>query len=109
MLFHTAHVHACRSMCVAVVVRVCMYVCMYVCVRRCVRACVRASRACVLSVVINLFLAVTANCLNNFFLCTSLTLNYHMFNFNELIYFRCYVAGMFQANFCYRTIRCYLT
>ena len=31
-----------------------------------------------------------------------------MFNFNELIYFRCYVAGMFQASFCYRILRCYL-
>ena len=68
----------------------------------------RASRACVLSVVINLFLAVTANCLNKYFLCTCLTSNYHMFNFNELIYLRCYVAGMFQASFCYRIIRCYL-
>ena len=97
----------CADECVLLLcVYVCMYVCVYVCV--CVRALLRAcfARLCVICCYQLVF---SCNCklFKHFFLCTCLTSNYHMFNFNELIYFRCYVAGMFQANFCYR-VRCYL-
>ena len=68
-------------------------VCVFVCVPDWASACVHM----LVYVVINLFLAIIALCLNTF-IYVYLTLNYRMFNLN-FIYFTCYTDGMFQSKF----------